>query len=89
MSNLNNVNNKNCENSIDNVIEIDEETLSRAILTFYLEGADAIMYTLLLGAQHANDIVKLLHPIVKSFLAQQQESSAQQMQLPIISEETS
>lgn len=89
MSNLNNVNNKNCENSIDNVIEIDEETLSRAILTFCLEGADAIMYTLLLGAQHANDIVNLLHPIVKSFLAQQQESSAQQMQLPIISEETS
>lgn len=35
----------------------DEETISRAILTFCLEGVDAIMYTLLLGSKSAKEIV--------------------------------
>lgn len=65
---------------------IDEETLSRAILTFCLEGADAIMYTLLLGSQHAKEIVLSLKTMVRGFLAHNSAESAQQMQLPIVSE---
>lgn len=64
----------------------DEETISRAILTFCLEGADAIMYTLLLGSKSAKEIVSLLKTIVKNYTKQQSACSAQQMQLPIISE---
>ena len=64
----------------------DEETISRAILTFCLEGADAIMYTLLLGSKSAKEIVSILKTIVKNYTKQQSTCSAQQMQLPIISE---
>lgn len=64
----------------------DEETISRAILTFCLEGVDAIMYTLLLGSKSAKEIVSLLKTIVKNYTKQQSTDSAQQMQLPIISE---
>ncbi|RIY28267.1 DNA processing protein DprA, partial [Bifidobacteriaceae bacterium WP022] len=49
----------------------DEETISRAILTFCLEGADAIMYTLLLGSKSAKEIVSILKTIVKNYTKQQ------------------
>lgn len=62
---------------------IDEETLSRAILTFCLEGADAVMYTLLLGSQHANNVLEILHSMVSKFVSQQSASLVEQMQLPI------
>ena len=86
MNNENQNNNTLYNHANDDVHNIDEETLSRAILTFCLEGADAIMYTILLGAQHANEVVELLHSIVKGFLAQESANSAEQMQLPIVSE---
>ncbi len=74
-------------NTVDNDIVIDEETLARAILTFCLEGADAIMYTLLLGSSCAKTIVTLLHKITTSFLNKQLVNEAQQMQLPFASQE--
>lgn len=84
--NINNTNNTNNTINALNDLAPNEETISRAILTFCLEGADAIMYTLLLGSQSAKEIVAVLRTMVKNYTEQQLTDSAQQMQLPIISE---
>ena len=76
----------NSSNSSNELTNVDEETLSRAILTFCLEGADALMYTLLLGSSHASDIVTALKTMVQHFTECKSDYLAQQMQLPITCE---
>lgn len=61
MENINiKVKNQTNNQSDNSLFILDAETLSRAILTFCLDGADAIMYTLILGAPNASSIVQKL-----------------------------
>lgn len=50
--------------SYDHHPPIDEETLARATLTFALDGAHALMTSLLLGSPNAHTVVDTLHQIV-------------------------
>lgn len=61
MENINiKVKNQTNNQNDNSLFILDAETLSRAILTFCLDGADAIMYTLILGAPNASSIVQKL-----------------------------
>lgn len=61
MENINiKVKNQTNNQNDNSLFMLDAETLSRAILTFCLDGADAIMYTLILGAPNASSIVQKL-----------------------------
>lgn len=77
------------ESSSSDLYEIDAETLSRAILTFCLDGADAIMYALILGAPNACAIVQKLRKIT-AILCEKYESTYKNdnKQLKLILDET-
>lgn len=70
----------------ENLYSPDEETLARAILTFCLEGADAIMYALLLGAQKAQLIVEALRAISDDIQKHMLKPKAEQMQFAFTSQ---
>lgn len=77
------------ESSSSDLYEIDAETLSRAILTFCLDGADAIMYALILGAPNACAIVQKLR-MITAILCEKYESTYKNdnKQLKLILDET-
>lgn len=77
------------ESSSNDLYEIDAETLSRAILTFCLDGADAIMYALILGAPNACAIVQKLR-MITAILCEKYESTHKNdnKQLKLILDET-
>lgn len=60
------MNNISSINGSNNTYRIDNDTLSRAILTFCIDGADAIMYTLVIGSVNTGSIVEALHLICES-----------------------
>ncbi|PZP00910.1 MAG: DNA processing protein DprA, partial [Gardnerella vaginalis] len=60
------MNNISSINGNNNTYRIDNDTLSRAILTFCIDGADAIMYTLVIGSVNTGSIVEALHLICES-----------------------
>jgi DNA processing protein len=61
----------------------DAETLARATLTFCLDGADALMFALLKGAQNAQSVVALLREFTSDMAQSSQPKSSQpQSELP-------
>ena len=69
-NNANNANAVNIANSANitntqtsDIYAINDDTLARAILTFCVDGADAIMYTLTIGTVNAASIVDALYSI--------------------------
>ena len=65
------------------IYSIDNETLARAILTFCVDGADAIMYTLTIGTLNAASIVDALYSICESITKSKGKISSKQLELDL------
>ena len=63
------------------IYAINDDTLARAILTFCVDGADAIMYTLTIGTVNAASIVDALYSICESITKNASKISNKQLEL--------
>lgn len=86
--NANNANAVNIANSANitntqtsDIYAINDDTLARAILTFCVDGADAIMYTLTIGTVNAASIVDALYSICESITKSTSKISNKQLEL--------